>query len=169
VLLLSHYVKHSKMGYYLMAINSNQDSVASLGVNVRGYKLRAQFLTTFLMAIGGGVYAMLNMYLDPMRILGIPFSFEIVLFTIVGGRATVWGPALGALVMYPLNEMIRANFATRLPGISIFIYGITLMLIIYFLPGGLIVYFQKLNLWLNKHLANYQESISKRRVSRGGG
>ena len=130
ILLISSHIKNSKTGYYFMAINSNQNSAASLGVNVRGYKLLAQFLCTFFMGVGGGVYAMLNMFVDPTRVLGYNLSLEVIIFTIVGGRGTLWGPVLGALVLYPINEAIRANFATKLPGISTMIYGVILMLVV---------------------------------------
>ena len=52
VLLVSYKIKNSRTGYYLAAINTNQEAADSLGVNVTYYKLRAQFLSAFFTAIG---------------------------------------------------------------------------------------------------------------------
>lgn len=130
-------IKNSKMGYYLAAINTNQNAAASLGVNVQAYKLKAMFISAFATAIGGSFFAMLILFIDPESLLGYNRSVEIMIFSIVGGRGTLFGPILGALLMVPINEISRTYLGTSLAGVSIIIYGLVLMLVVYFIPGGL--------------------------------
>ena len=70
-------------------------------------------------------------------------TLQVVLYAVIGGRATVWGPFIGAIILYPINELIRATWGSTLAGISTLFYGVALMLVIYFLPGGVVVYVQK--------------------------
>lgn len=138
VLLLSYRIKNSKMGYYLAAINTNQDAASSLGVNVYGSKLLAMFISAFLTAIGGGVYAMLLQYIDPTTVFSYDLSVKIMILAVVGGRGTIWGPIIGALILVPLQQFLNSSLGASLAGISTAIYGVLLMLAIFFMPNGLL-------------------------------
>ncbi|MBR5471213.1 MAG: branched-chain amino acid ABC transporter permease [Oscillibacter sp.] len=136
--LLCWYIKNSKMGYYLAAITTNQDAASSLGVNIMQYKLMALCSSAFLMALGGAVYAFFLTSIDPLSMFNYDTSARIMLMTVVGGLGTLWGPVLGAALLVPLNEWMRASFGARLSGLSFVIYGIILMLVVMFLPKGLV-------------------------------
>ncbi len=138
LMLASTYIKNSKTGYYFTAICTNQEAAASLGVPVLGYKLRAQFISAFFSALGGGFYCMFFTYLDPSRLLGASFSIEIMLLAVVGGMGQVWGPIAGAFIMVPISEYLRGALPTQLSGLPSVIYGAILMLVIFFLPTGLL-------------------------------
>lgn len=144
LLLATHFLARSKTGFYLQAIRSNQDAAASMGVNVRLYKVIAQFISVFLLGVGGGVYAMYMQYVDPNRALSYEMALQVVLYAVIGGRASVWGPFIGAIILYPINEFIRISWGGAVAGISTLFYGIALMVVIYFLPGGVTVYVEKL-------------------------
>ncbi|WRS27559.1 branched-chain amino acid ABC transporter permease [Oscillospiraceae bacterium MB08-C2-2] len=144
VLLVSSYIKHSKTGYYLAAITTNQQAASSLGVDVTYYKLKAQFISCFFTAIGGSFYAQLILFLDPNRILGYDLSVELTVLAMVGGSSTVFGPVLGAFLLVPVNEWCRINLGARMAGLPLVIYGLVLMLIVYYLPRGLLYNIQAL-------------------------
>ena len=162
VLFLTNWIRKSKMGYYLLALNTNQGAASSLGVDVVRYKLYAQFISAALSALGGAFYVMLIMYIDSSRVMGYALSLEVLLLAIVGGRGTVWGPLLGALVMVPVNELLRANLGSALSGLPTLVYGAVLMIVIYFMPGGLIIYVRKL-------AAKVKEKKAEKAVSAAGG
>lgn len=149
--LFTRYITRSKMGYYLRAIKNNQDAAASLGVNARFYKTLAQFIGAFMAGIGGTFYAMYILILDPKAVLGYPLSVQCILISIIGGRGTVWGPIIGACIMVPISELLRATIGTQVPGISYFIYGVLLMIIVFFCPDGLAKYIVN---FLNKIFGN---------------
>lgn len=135
---VSYYIRNSKTGYCLAAINTNQVAAESLGVNVLYYKLKAMFISAAFTAIGGTFYAQLIMFLDPVRIFGADLSTEIMVFAVVGGSGTIFGPLLGALLMVPINEFARSYFGAQLSGLGPLIYGCVLCIIVFFLPGGLL-------------------------------
>jgi branched-chain amino acid transport system permease protein len=135
---ISIYLSNSKTGYYFSSIVTNQEAAESLGVNTTLYKLIAQFISASLTAIGGGFYVMFIMFLDPNRVLSYGFSIEIMLYAVMGGMGTVWGPVMGAMVLYPMNEMLRTTLGTTFAGLSPAIYGLILMLIVYYMPKGVL-------------------------------
>ena len=142
VLLVSYYISHSKRGYYFRAISANMDAASSLGVNVMNLKLQAQFLTAFFSAVGGGFYCMFLGYVDPSKMFGTDLSINVMIFCVVGGANTLWGPVLGAGLMYTINRMVTI-YAAGVSGLANIIFGVVLMLVIFFMPGGLIPWFQE--------------------------
>lgn len=152
VILVSIYIKNSKSGFYYAAISTNQDAARTLGVNATYYKMTAQFLSSFFTAIGGGFYVVYIMYIDPTRVLSYSMSIQILLYAIVGGADTIWGPVLGGLVLYPLNETLRTAIGTSGAGISTALYGVLLMLVIAFMPSGVLPWINdKVKLYLRNH------------------
>lgn len=144
ILFISHWISQSKMGYYLAAINTNQEAANSLGVNVMAVKLKSIFISAFFTAIGGAFYAQLILFLDPQRILGYELSSEIMFFAVIGGVGTVWGPMIGAILLVPVNEITRIFFGTRLTGLAPLLYGVVFMLVVYFMPEGVYKYLRLL-------------------------
>ena len=136
-LVISNYINKSKTGYYLAAINTNPEAAASLGVNVMGMKLRAGFTSAFLTAVCGTFYAFVIQVVDPARVLGYDLSVQIMLYAIVGGMGTLWGPVVAAVIMVPLNDLLRAQLGSSMAGLSTVIYGLALCLIVYFMPDGI--------------------------------
>jgi branched-chain amino acid transport system permease protein len=143
VLLVSYYISHSKRGFYFRAISANMEAASSLGVNVMNLKLQAQFLTAFFSAVGGGFYCMFLGYVDPSKMFGSDLSINVMLFCVVGGANTLWGPVLGAGLMYTINRIVTI-YAASVPGLANIIFGAVLMLVIFFMPGGLIPWFQEM-------------------------
>ena len=86
VMLVSYYIKESKMGYYLAAIKTNQEAANSLGVDVTRYKLLAQFISVFFTAIGGTFYAQFILFIDPQRLFGADLSLEMAIIALIGGQ-----------------------------------------------------------------------------------
>jgi branched-chain amino acid transport system permease protein len=86
--------------------------------------------------MGGVFYAQYILAVDPKRVLDLGFSIEIALIGIVGGWQSVLGPFLGALILTPIGELIRAQLH-NLPQLYIIIYGAILIAFILFLPNGI--------------------------------
>jgi branched-chain amino acid transport system permease protein len=126
VLLFSDYIQNSKTGFYFRSIRANQDAAASLGVNVLKYKL-----TTFL-------------YVNAKQVFGMDLSFSMVLFCILGGANTLWGPVIGALLMVPIQQALRVAAGVELAALSSLIYGLALCLVMLFMPDGLLGAIKKL-------------------------
>jgi branched-chain amino acid transport system permease protein len=91
----------------------------------------------FLTALGGTFYAQYFAYIDPSITFGPAVSIQGLLQAIVGGAGTVLGPVLGAFVLTPMSELSRAAIRGR-AGIDVMLYGVVLILVISFLPNGLV-------------------------------
>ncbi|GAB6174257.1 branched-chain amino acid ABC transporter permease [Paradesulfitobacterium aromaticivorans] len=138
VILLSYKIKNSKMGYYLSAIGNDQDAAESLGVNTSKLKLTASAISAFVMALGGTFYAQYLLYINPQGILSGDFSTEIAVIGIIGGEGTVLGPVLGSLILTPLSELTRIYLGGRFAGVHLLAYGLILMVVVTYLPHGVI-------------------------------
>ena len=136
-LLVSWWLKHSRYGAWLQAVRDNEDSAAALGVNVFAVKLRAIMLSGALTAAAGVFYVQYFQYIDPSLAYGPAVSVEALLGPIIGGLGTVWGPILGAAVLHLLGEATR-GLVSSLPGVNLIAYGVLLVLMIMFLPRGII-------------------------------
>ncbi|MHC1762253.1 MAG: branched-chain amino acid ABC transporter permease [Negativicutes bacterium] len=137
ILLVSYAIKESKMGYYLAAIKTNQEAANSLGVDVTRYKLLAQFISVFFTAIGGTFYAQFILFIDPQRLFGAELSLEMAIIALIGGQGTVLGPLIGAFILVPVAEATRAHISGDLAALPVILYGMSLMVIIYYLPEGI--------------------------------
>lgn len=133
--LASWWLRHSRYGAWLQAVRDNEESAAALGVNVFRVKLRAIVISGALMAAGGAFYVQYLHYIDPHIAYGPAVSVEALLAPIIGGMGTVWGPLLGAALLHLLGETTR-NLMGDAPGINLAVYGIVLVLMVSFLPRG---------------------------------
>jgi branched-chain amino acid transport system permease protein len=135
-LAITHLVARSRLGYCLVAVRENEDAAEAAGVDARGVKLRAMAVSAFLTGLGGTFYAQYFAYIDPTITFGPAISIGALLPAIVGGAGTVVGPVLGAFVLTPISEITRAALRGR-AGADIMLYGLMLILVISFLPQGL--------------------------------
>jgi branched-chain amino acid transport system permease protein len=135
-LTITQLVARSRLGYCLVAVRENEDAAEAAGVDARGAKLRAMAISAFLTALGGTFYAQYFAYIDPTIAFSPAISIQGLLPAIVGGAGTVVGPLLGSFVLTPISELTRAALRGR-AGADIMLYGLVLILVISFLPQGL--------------------------------
>ena len=161
----TYLVQHSKLGYYFQAIREDQDAAHSLGINLTIYKNIALIISAVLTSLAGSFYAVYIGFIDPPTVLGLDISVQIVLICIIGGIGTIYGPVIGSLVLVPLSEALRSNmiaqaiFKTGLvtedSGMGNFlkenlahahalIYGILVVVVILFMPDGVLGYVKKM-------------------------
>jgi ABC-type branched-subunit amino acid transport system ATPase component len=89
-----------------------------------------------LVGVAGGVYGYYLTFIDPRGMFNILLSVETMLALLVGGKATLWGPVLGAFIVEPLNEYANNDLGggnTRL-----LLFGGLLVVIVLFLPQGVL-------------------------------
>jgi branched-chain amino acid transport system permease protein len=136
-LAITRAMERARMGYALAAIRENEDAAEASGVDALSTKLSAMALSSFLTALGGTFYAQYFSYIDPSLTFGPAISIGGLLPAIVGGAGTVAGPLLGSFVLTPISELTRAALRGR-AGADIMLYGLVLILVISFLPNGLV-------------------------------
>ncbi len=142
LVLLSKYLDKSKFGYYLRAIKANETSAQSAGINTPYYKILAYMLSAVIVSLAGSLYAPFVTYVDPYTLLPLDKSTMICLVVVMGGLGTVAGPILGAFVMTFISEYARAIFS-EYSGLNMLVYGILVIFIVLYMPGGIISLFRK--------------------------
>lgn len=135
-LLVTAWLRHSRFGAQLQAVRDNEDAARAVGVDPFRTKLAAIGLSGAFMGAAGAFYVQVFQYIDPSIAYGAHVSVEALVGAIVGGMGTLWGPLLGALVLHALADFTR-NLFGQLPGLNLVIYGTVLVLIVMFLPRGL--------------------------------
>lgn len=139
VLYLTHRMMNSKVGYYLAAGGEEPEAAEALGIKVSRYKLIAMAISCFLTALGGSFYAQMFLYIYPKSIMGLELSYEIAFIALIGGRGTILGPVIGALLLRPVSELTRIYLSSSMPGLHLVIFGLVLIIVMRYQPKGLIV------------------------------
>jgi branched-chain amino acid transport system permease protein len=134
-LLLSYGIKKSKFGLGLLAIGQNEGAATVLGVPTRLYKALVYSASAFLPAIAGALFFFKSAFIQPDDAFDLVLSTEAIVTVMLGGQGTVIGPALGAF----LYEELRSTLLTAqaFSSFQLVIAGVLLLLIVQFVPGGL--------------------------------
>lgn len=123
-----------RFGYQLKAVRDNEEAAMAAGINPTTVKLKAFVLSGVLTALGGGIYGIFLSFIEPHIIFNLLLSIQIALIVIIGGRGTIWGPAVGALTLVVSGEIFRTVFAQA----NMLVYGVLILLVILVLPRGIV-------------------------------
>ena len=132
------WLERSKAGLYFRAIREEPEAASSLGVNLTRYKLIAIVLSAAFTSIAGTQFAQYVLVIDPETVFPLLLSILVVLMTMLGGLGTLWGPIIGAAILFPLSELTRVYFGGTGGAEDLMIYGLLIVLISLFYPQGLI-------------------------------
>lgn len=135
-LLMSWWIRRSKLGMGLIAIREDESKAATIGINLPSEKIIAFVASTVFVGMAGAVYGYYLTFIDPRGMFSILVSVQLVLSMLVGGRATLWGPVLGAFLVEFLNE--TANNEWGGGNARLFLFGGLLVLVVIFLPKGIL-------------------------------
>ena len=142
VIVLSLNIVDSRVGRALRSIHGSEVAANTLGVDTDKHKLQVFVLSATYASLAGSLYAHFQAAVSPG-----PFSFvgslELVVMSVVGGIASIWGAPFGVTIIYVIREFLRARLHDLLRGAGgeheVIVYGILLMVIMIFMPEGLVV------------------------------
>jgi branched-chain amino acid transport system permease protein len=137
ITLLVRWVEKSKLGAGLIAIREDEDVAKTIGINAPWLKVQAFILGAFFAGIVGGVYGYYMSYIHPDITFNINTSLLILLMAFFGGCKTWAGPLLGAVILSLANQLIVTFIGAE---ISRILYGLLLIIVIIFMPNGMIEY-----------------------------
>jgi branched-chain amino acid transport system permease protein len=135
-IVLSWLVRGSRFGLQLLAIRDDEDRARGLGVRTMRVKLTAFVLSGFVTGIVGGLYVLFIGEVVPPGGFNPAYDLSIALMAFLGGFGTLWGPVLGALILEPLQQELTQRFTNGYA--SLIVLGCLFLLVILFLPRGLI-------------------------------
>lgn len=135
-ILLSYRVAHSKFGMALRAIGEDEVKAEMLGIDTRRYKLMAFAISAFFPGVVGALWGYSLAYLRPVIFLLIAVAARMVLMAILGGRGTVAGPVIGAILIVMFDELAISFLGAS--EINLVVSGVILVLILLFFPLGIV-------------------------------
>lgn len=132
MILLSLNLVNSRIGRGLRAIHDSEVAARVMGVNVRLLKVQIFALSAIISSLAGSLYAHTMTFVSPTS-FGFNFSVELVTMVIIGGLGSIYGSFLGAALLTMLPEMLRT-----FQDYDIIVYGLLLIFMTMFMPGGLV-------------------------------
>lgn len=133
---VSYKVQHSKFGLGLRAISQDETKTEVAGIDTRMYKILAFAISGFFVGVVGALWGYSLAYLRPTAFLGIAVAADFVLMSTLGGKGTVAGPALGAILMIAINELTISKLGFT--ELNIAVTGLFLIVILLFFPEGIV-------------------------------
>src|SRR5206468_5051206 len=127
-------VGHSRFGVGLNAIREDEMAAGALGITATLYKLAAFVLSAIFPAVAGGIQAEKVLYIDPPSVFFVQIPIAMALMSVLGGKGTVIGPIVGAVLLYAAQEVTWVNFPTA----HLIAYGLFIVLVARFMPRGLV-------------------------------
>ena len=156
VVSLIWWIRRSEFGLSLLAIREDEIGAEMRGINTTLHKIVALAIAAFFTGITGAFWAWQNTYIDPDVVFVESRNINMVMMTLLGGLGTVWGPPLGAVVLYVLQDLIWSHLLDY----HLLALGMLLILLILFMPSGI------LGVWGNRNTTSVLrliEGLSKKR------
>jgi branched-chain amino acid transport system permease protein len=122
----------SPWGLILRAIRGDEASCQAAGINVTFYKIASLAISAAFGGLGGALYAHYQLQVSP-QLFSVVTTITVIIMVYVGGMGSIYGAVGGAVLLTLLTELLRDFGEWRL-----LIYSLILILILFFLPGGLI-------------------------------
>jgi branched-chain amino acid transport system permease protein len=141
--LVTWLIEDTRWGYWWRAVRDNSEAAESLGVVVFNSKMAAAAVSAFFTAVGGSFYGQYVSYVSPESVMSFHFSLLITLPTVLGGIGTLWGPAVGAVILIPMTELISSFIGGSGKGIDLIVYGLLVVIIAVARPEGLVGVFTR--------------------------
>jgi branched-chain amino acid transport system permease protein len=139
VVFVAYYLRRSKYGLALKSIGQNEEAAEHMGINTTLLKVLIFTLSSFFIGAAGAIIAFRSSYTDPGTAFAITYSFYPVLMAIFGGMGYLYGPIIGAIIFYYLNDRL-SSYTTY----YLLFFGLVMVLAVTFLPNGILGIIDKL-------------------------
>ena len=132
-------IADSKTGIIFHAIREDEVTARASGINTTRYKLLAFCLSGLFAGIAGGLYAHFVKAAGPST-LELLLSFQVIIWAVFGGIATIYGPIAGVFILYPLTEFVLTRYFGVPSEARMLIFAFIVMIVLLFMPQGLITW-----------------------------
>jgi branched-chain amino acid transport system permease protein len=127
-------VARSQFGLRLLAIREDEVAAEAVGINAPRHKILAFLLSALPSGIVGGIYAPYVAFLEPLSTFETLITIQMIVMTMLGGRATAAGPVLGAVFLTLAGEFVWARF----PFVHQALFGVLILTVVLWMPNGVI-------------------------------
>lgn len=136
----AYFLVKSRWGLGMMAVREGEEAAESLGISARKHKLLALSLSAFLTGLAGGAFAYYHVSYYLSMPFGAEWTFDPMMMAYIGGTGTIIGPIIGAVFFVGIKQFLLMNVGEY----HLIIFGTLFILIVLFLPGGLVEAWKKL-------------------------
>ncbi|MBR3276326.1 MAG: branched-chain amino acid ABC transporter permease [Eubacterium sp.] len=145
MMILTYNLVHGQIGRAMHAMRGSTSAAQAMGISLFKYRLMAFALSTGYAALGGVLYVHFFRFVYPST-WTLVLSLNIVAMVVIGGSRTIFGPFLGAVIVYSLQDLVikRIPVIGDLNGISYIISGVLIILVVMFYPKGVINFFSSI-------------------------
>ena len=134
VTLASRVIIGSRFGLRLMTIREDEMAAEAMGIHTFRHKLIAFLLSAVGPGIAGALAARDQGYIEPLSVFPLATTITMIVMTLFGGKGTVWGPVLGAVVLFVAQEMVWARY----PYIHPLLFGAIIVVVVLVMPRGIL-------------------------------
>ena len=134
---IAAFIIKSPFGYRLKSIRDDEQVARALGVHTNQVKIQAFVLSGMMVSFAGTLMAQQGLFIDPGSAFGVDRSVEMALGAIFGGIGTLWGPVVGGIAVVTIGEVANNSLRDVFAGADTLVYGVVLVAVALWLPGGI--------------------------------
>ncbi len=124
----------SRFGLRLMTIREDEVAAEAMGIDTARYKLYAFMISAFAPGVVGGLFARDLGYIEPVSVYPLLITITMIVMTLFGGKGTIWGPVLGAVTLFVVEELVWARFLY----LHQLLFGAIIVLVVLAMPRGVL-------------------------------
>jgi branched-chain amino acid transport system permease protein len=124
----------SRFGLRLMTIREDEVAAEAMGVDTFHHKLLAFVLSSIGPGIAGALTARDQGYIEPISVFPLAITVTMIVMALFGGKGTVWGPVLGAVVLFVVQEIVWARY----PYVHPLLFGAIIVAVVLLMPRGVL-------------------------------
>ncbi len=129
-----YFVIKSKLGFGIRSIKANEEAANSMGINTTYHKVVAWAISAFFTSLAGAIYAYWMSFIAPDEVFDVMIAVNTIVIMLIGGAGTILGPIIGAFLFELLSEVTWSTFLEY----HLAVLGITIIIIVFFVPKGVI-------------------------------
>jgi branched-chain amino acid transport system permease protein len=130
----AHLIITSRLGLRFMTIREDEVAAEAMGIDTARYKLLAFLLSAFVPGVVGGFFARDQGYIEPISVFPLLTTITMIVMVLFGGKGTIWGPVLGAVALFVLQEMVWARFLY----LHQVLFGAIIVVVVLMMPKGIL-------------------------------
>lgn len=134
---ISLFIERSRLGLILQTIKQDEMAAQAGGVNPRLWKTLTLAISGAIGSAAGALYASVLLVTTAREVFGVFVSASALIFAMFGGVGSVWGPLIGAVILVPLSEALRASVGDVIPALEGVVYGVAIVLVAKMMPEGI--------------------------------
>ena len=124
----------SRFGLRLMTIREDEVAAEAMGIDTASHKLAAFLISAFAPGVVGGLFARDQGYIEPISVFPMVTTITMIVMALFGGKGTVWGPVLGAVLLFTLQEIVWARYIY----LHQLLFGAIMIVVILMMPRGIL-------------------------------